>query len=259
METFPDMFGHDAHFQIPASVDFRYSQNWKIISTEYENGQEQRRQVWNGSRKNVVVRYRFYTGENAKGEKRNLGDMLARWEDFYARVRGPLDPFNFYFPSTTLPVNATDVSQGSASSGVVSGQRTFGFSSADFHKTFCGFARGKESTIYLPSFGALSHSLYRRKLDSNAIELVNHDSYSFNKGTYFSTHNNIIRKRDSITFNNTADYPETGDAFFWTSLGGRAHMMARLADEITYNQFSHLYSDVVVRLVPLQPILREDV
>jgi hypothetical protein len=82
METYPDIITG-----IPARLPFRVSTQRAVLKTEFENGVEQRRALWNAPRRDVRLNYPALSFAQGYELKR-----------FYEARGGSFERFNFYFP-----------------------------------------------------------------------------------------------------------------------------------------------------------------
>lgn len=116
-EAYPDV-----RDDILPVIPFVYGFEQRIIKTEFENGKESRRLVWQEPRRYVSLNYRAQTQED-------LDEIYA----FYREKQGPFKRFSFFFPNSETYV-----------------------------KEYCGTPSSDTTQINLPSRGALfgSYTLY---------------------------------------------------------------------------------------------------
>lgn len=115
MAAYPDVLT-----DIKGTIPFNWEVNQKILKTEFENGQESRRLIWQNPRRNTSVQYAALSFDDSR-----------RLYDFYSDVDGPFASFIFVFPQTTA-----------------------------YAREFCGVSDGTEAGINLPSKGAQAYTLY---------------------------------------------------------------------------------------------------
>lgn len=115
MAAYPDVLT-----DIKGTIPFNWESNQKILKTEFENGQESRRLIWQDPRRNASVQYAAMSLDESR-----------RLFNFYKDVNGPFSSFIFFFPQVLA-----------------------------YAKEFCGVADGTEAGINLPSKGAQVYTLY---------------------------------------------------------------------------------------------------
>jgi len=115
MAAYPDVLT-----DIKGTIPFNWESNQRILKTEFENGQESRRLVWQDPRRNLSVQYAALSFDGSR-----------RLYNFYKDMNGPFSSFVFFFPQTVT-----------------------------YAKEFCGVSDGEEAGINLPSKGAQSYTLY---------------------------------------------------------------------------------------------------
>lgn len=109
---------------IPATAPLPHSSYYNVMTTEFENGVEQRRLLHENPKRNVKVNYTPIT----------FTDSIIL-KQFYQDMRGSFSPFVFYFPQYETQV-----------------------------KEFCGVADSGDNRIKLPSYDAASYTLYRNNV-----------------------------------------------------------------------------------------------
>lgn len=82
MSVYPDVITG-----IPAVIPFNHTSSRSVLTTEFENGIEQRRLLGSSTRRIVKIGYPFLTFENA--------NILRR---FYEARRGSFEQFLFFYP-----------------------------------------------------------------------------------------------------------------------------------------------------------------
>lgn len=115
MADYPDVLT-----DIKGTIPFNWESNQKILKTEFENGQESRRLVWQNPRRNVSIQYTALDFDRSR-----------RLYNFYKDMNGPFSSFVFFFPQVVV-----------------------------YTKEFCGSADGGEAGINLPSKGGQGYTLY---------------------------------------------------------------------------------------------------
>jgi len=106
MASYPDVVNH-----VKGVIPFQWACEQKIIKTEFGDGTESRRLIWQSARRNVSIQYKFLS----------LYDTHIIY-DFYRKRNGPYELFSFFFPQTKT-----------------------------YTKEYCGTSDGTEIGINLPS------------------------------------------------------------------------------------------------------------
>lgn len=123
MAIYPDVLTN-----VKGTIPFNWESNQKILKTEFENGQESRRLVWQEPRRNVSIQYAALSFNGA-----------STLYKFYKDMNGPFSSFIFFFPQTT-----------------------------GYVREFCGVSDGSEAGINLPSKDAQAYTLFEGSTKINA-------------------------------------------------------------------------------------------
>lgn len=127
MSIYPDVIT-----SIPATLPIEYAGEQAILSTEFENGIESRRLIWNFVRRNVRINYSVMTFANSNSLRR-----------FFEDRKGPFLSFSFFCPQIEY-----------------------------YYKEYVGTALANETILRLPSKDAQSYDLYRNGALVNQYDYI---------------------------------------------------------------------------------------